>query len=73
MEQLAQIVLNGDGQKLLDVQATEPEIQAFLRNVPNYMVCVNEHVCWYVILLKFLNSGRIKYAESMRPPVVAVC
>uniref|UniRef100_A0A1I8P3T3 Uncharacterized protein n=1 Tax=Stomoxys calcitrans TaxID=35570 RepID=A0A1I8P3T3_STOCA len=37
MEKLAQIVLNGDGQKLLDVNATEPEIQAFLRNVPNYM------------------------------------
>lgn len=38
MEQLAQIVLNGDGQKLLNVEAQEPEIQAFLRNVPNYMV-----------------------------------
>lgn len=38
MEQLAQIVLNGDGQKLLNVEATEPEIQAFLKNVPNYMV-----------------------------------
>ncbi|XP_058975956.1 uncharacterized protein LOC101893623 isoform X7 [Musca domestica] len=37
MEQLAQIVLNGDGQKLLNVKAKEPEIQAFLRNVPNYM------------------------------------
>lgn len=38
MEQLAQIVLNGDGQKLLNIEAQEPEIQAFLRNVPNYMV-----------------------------------
>ncbi|XP_073812036.1 uncharacterized protein isoform X17 [Musca autumnalis] len=37
MEQLAQIVLNGDGQKLLNVEAKEAEIQAFLRNVPNYM------------------------------------
>ncbi|XP_058981720.1 biorientation of chromosomes in cell division protein 1-like 1 isoform X1 [Musca domestica] len=37
MEQLAQIVLNGDGQKLLNVKAKESEIQAFLRNVPNYM------------------------------------
>ena len=48
MEQLAQIVLNGDGQKLLNVEATEPEIQAFLRNVPIYMVnerkvCICKH------------------------------
>lgn len=46
MEQLAQIVLNGDGQKLLNVEATEPEIQAFLRNVPNYMV-KERKVCIY--------------------------
>ncbi|XP_069964080.1 uncharacterized protein [Bactrocera oleae] len=37
MEQLAQIVLNGDGKKLMNMQSNNPDIQAFLSNVPNYM------------------------------------
>ncbi|KAL9914297.1 uncharacterized protein ACN2A1_001382 isoform 2-T2 [Glossina fuscipes fuscipes] len=37
MEKLAEIVLNGDGEKLSNLEATEPEVQAFLNNVPNYM------------------------------------
>uniref|UniRef100_A0A1B0G1F3 Uncharacterized protein n=1 Tax=Glossina morsitans morsitans TaxID=37546 RepID=A0A1B0G1F3_GLOMM len=37
MEKLAQIVLNGDGEKLSNLEAAEPEVQAFLNNVPNYM------------------------------------
>ncbi|XP_054089889.1 uncharacterized protein LOC105209401 isoform X4 [Zeugodacus cucurbitae] len=37
MEQLAQIVLNGDGNKLVDLHSHNPDIQAFLSNVPNYM------------------------------------
>ncbi|XP_054740139.1 uncharacterized protein LOC129245781 isoform X2 [Anastrepha obliqua] len=37
MEQLAQIVLNGDGNKLVDMKSNNPDIQAFLNNVPNYM------------------------------------
>ncbi|XP_030388519.1 uncharacterized protein LOC115634764 [Scaptodrosophila lebanonensis] len=37
LEQLAQIVLNGDGGRLLGLQTKEPEVQAFLNNVPSYM------------------------------------
>ncbi|KAM8711218.1 hypothetical protein ACLKA7_000368 [Drosophila subpalustris] len=37
MEQLAEIVLNGDGGRLLNLKSKEPEIQAFLSNVPSYM------------------------------------
>lgn len=39
MEQLAEMVLNGDGQFLVGTKSDQPEIQAFLDNVPVYMVC----------------------------------
>lgn len=38
MEQLASLVLNGDGRKLMSLNSDQPEIQAFLDNVPAYMV-----------------------------------
>lgn len=38
MEQLAALVLNGDGAQLVGMEAKQPEIQAFLDNVPAYMV-----------------------------------
>lgn len=38
LEQLAEIVLNGDGGRLMGLKSPEPEIQAFLNNVPSYMV-----------------------------------
>lgn len=38
MEQLAAIVLNGEGDKLIGQTSENPEIQAFLDNVPIYMV-----------------------------------
>lgn len=38
MEQLAAMVLSGDGQYLIGAKSTQPEIQAFLDNVPAYMV-----------------------------------
>jgi hypothetical protein len=38
MEQLAVIVLNGEGDKLIGLTSQSPEIQAFLNNVPIYMV-----------------------------------
>jgi len=41
MEQLAEIVLNGEGGRLLNLKCKEPEIQAFLNNVPSYMVCIS--------------------------------
>ena len=41
MEQLASIVLSGNGKKLLGMISIQPEIQAFLDNVPTYMVRTN--------------------------------
>lgn len=38
MEQLALLVLNGDGRRLIEHTSEQPEIQAFLANVPAYMV-----------------------------------
>lgn len=38
MEQLAAMVLNGDGQYMIGAKADQPEIQAFIDNVPAYMV-----------------------------------
>ncbi|XP_056632967.1 uncharacterized protein LOC130442646 [Diorhabda sublineata] len=37
MEQLAAMVLNGDGAKLIDMSSENPELQTFLENVPTYM------------------------------------
>lgn len=38
MEQLAALVLNGKGLKLIGKTSSSPEIQAFLDNVSAYMV-----------------------------------
>ena len=38
MEQLAMLVLNGEGNKLIGLKSEQPEIQAFLDNVTSYMV-----------------------------------
>lgn len=38
MEQLAALVLNGHGDKLVGESSDNPELQAFLDNVPVYMV-----------------------------------
>lgn len=38
MEQLATLVLNGHGRRLLGRHSENPELQAFIDNVPAYMV-----------------------------------
>lgn len=38
MEQLAQAVLNGEGKKLIGRETNQTDIQAFIDNVPTYMV-----------------------------------
>lgn len=38
MEQLAALVLNGEGRRLVGRQSNNPELQAFIDNVPAYMV-----------------------------------
>jgi len=38
MEQLAGLVLNGEGRRLVGRQSGNPELQAFIDNVPAYMV-----------------------------------
>lgn len=38
MEKMAEIVLNGEGDKLLELHSDLPEVQAFINNVPVYLV-----------------------------------
>lgn len=38
MEQLAALVLTGEGHRLVGRHSSNPEFQAFIDNVPNYMV-----------------------------------
>lgn len=40
MEQLAELVLNGEGRRLVGRQSSNPELQSFIDNVPAYMVCI---------------------------------
>ncbi|XP_015123171.1 uncharacterized protein LOC107045408 [Diachasma alloeum] len=37
MEQLASVVLNGEGRRLVNRQSSNPELQAFIDNVPSYI------------------------------------
>jgi len=37
MEQLANLVLNGEGHRLIGQKSDDPELQGFLNNVPAYM------------------------------------
>lgn len=41
MEMLAALVLNGEGARLVGRQSRNSELQAFLDNVPTYMVSVH--------------------------------
>jgi hypothetical protein len=38
MEQLANLVLNGEGHRLIGQTSDDPDLQGFLNNVPAYMV-----------------------------------
>jgi hypothetical protein len=38
MEQLANLVLNGEGHRLMGQTSDDPELQGFLNNVPAYVV-----------------------------------
>lgn len=44
MEQLAALVLNGHGDKLVGESSDNPELQAFLDNVPVYMVTLSSSI-----------------------------
>ncbi|XP_011344973.1 uncharacterized protein LOC105283695 isoform X4 [Ooceraea biroi] len=41
MEQLAALVLNGEGRRLVGRQSGNPELQAFIDNVPSYMAKIH--------------------------------
>nr|XP_029714668.1 uncharacterized protein LOC109409328 isoform X6 [Aedes albopictus] len=67
MEQLAVIVLNGEGDKLLGRNSNQPEIQAFLDNVPSYMNKIRRvHVAAREGSLRDLQSAldRRKFATA---------
>lgn len=76
MEQLAALVLNGEGRRLLGRQSGNPELQAFIDNVPTYMVKNllrvarydgHERMCMYV-RTSFLpgKNSRRTYSGSRR-------
>lgn len=57
MEQMAALVLNGKGEKLLKQKSENPELQSFLENVPVYMVSFHYlNIC----VLKFLFTVQNK-------------
>lgn len=52
MEQLATLVLNGEGKQLIGKTSNQPDIQAFLDNVPIYMV----RACSFAVISNRLLS-----------------
>ena len=57
MEQLAGLVLNGEGRRLVGRHSGNPELQAFIDRVPSYMVlrttCVAKHFfCLFDLFLE---------------------
>lgn len=75
MEQLAAMVLNGDGQYLIGSKSNQPEIQAFIDNVPAYMVCFQlQCVVLYfllMVLVFFLLCPTIRQNKIRRVHVAA--
>lgn len=77
MEKLAALVLNGDGDQLAGHKAAKPEIQAFLDNVPAYMVTYkSKHLQQIIIELhalivvkwnkkRAIYPNRVKYVECI--------
>ncbi|GLV41893.1 uncharacterized protein CBL_00355 [Carabus blaptoides fortunei] len=70
MEQLALLVLNGEGNKLVGQHSNNPEIQAFLENVPIYMSKINRvHIAARDGSLRDLQAAldRRKFAIAKDP------
>lgn len=66
MEQLASMVLSGDGQYLIGAKSNQMEIQAFLDNVPAYMVdriVYIQHCSGHMKKFGFSVCFRIKFVE----------
>ena len=64
MEQLAALVLNGEGRRLVRRQCGNPELQAFIDNVPTYMVrycCNNRKQKRYIYVHLFIKKIYIYY------------
>lgn len=59
MEQLAALVLNGEGRRLVGRQSGNPELQAFIDNVPAYMV---PYAC-----TRLINNIHIMYKMYVIP------
>lgn len=78
MEQLALLVLNGEGSQLIGRKTTQTDIQAFIDNVPNYMVNIRlidpslSIFNSYVSDDEFSKLSRAKSNECMWPPVKGV-
>lgn len=72
MEQLAAMVLSGDGQYLIGAKSNQPEIQAFLDNVPAYMVrdeaIISRMIFFYCNHHNHFYRFRIKFDECILQP-----
>lgn len=71
MEQLAMVVLNGDGKSLIGKETTQPDIQAFIDNVPTYMV--SGRPSWLTRRINFLELFRRRFEKSTWRLVREVC
>lgn len=69
MEQLAALVLNGEGKRLLGRQSGNPDLQAFIDNVPSYIVCsLFIFTVFFQVKLKFCCGSRAKFTRSILRP-----
>ena len=58
LEALESVVLDGHGGSLLDEPAASNKVRAFIRSVPNYLVCVffKDFVLIYSISTTYFNE-----------------
>lgn len=72
MEQLAALVLNGEGRRLVGRQSGNPELQAFIDNVPTYMVraFVSRH---YIFKTYVCTSVRVCNMYVIYENIICAC
>ena len=58
LEALESVVLDGHGGSLLDEPAASNKVRAFIRSVPNYLVCF-EKIFFTYLWIKKKESGKI--------------
>ncbi|KAJ8930274.1 hypothetical protein NQ314_016941 [Rhamnusium bicolor] len=73
MEQLAALVLSGDGEKLVGQSSDNPELQSFLENVPVYMDSISPKGASPLhVAVMFGNTSIVRYLAGRFPETVQV-